>query len=192
MIDTKMTGTAGEHWVCSVLARLGWAPALTRDGLARTDILAVDTLSKERRMIEVQVKTATGDGPHTSWPLGTKSQQHAQSGQEWFVLVALPETEHQAPRSFIVPRDHVAAAAWIRHRHWLTEPGIPKGQRTAPIDRARVGIESWTRYENRWDLLRADTDKAPVLLPPRMRELALEERVGLPPGHPWTERLPNW
>jgi len=38
-MDTKMTGTIGEHFACAMLARHGWAPALTRDGLARTDIL---------------------------------------------------------------------------------------------------------------------------------------------------------
>jgi hypothetical protein len=40
-MDTKMIKTVGEHWVCATLARYGWAPALTRDGLERTDILAV-------------------------------------------------------------------------------------------------------------------------------------------------------
>jgi hypothetical protein len=38
-----MIKTVGEHWVCATLARYGWAPALTRDGLERTDILAVST-----------------------------------------------------------------------------------------------------------------------------------------------------
>jgi hypothetical protein len=28
MPDTKLTKSAGEHWVCSVLARLDWGPAL--------------------------------------------------------------------------------------------------------------------------------------------------------------------
>lgn len=41
MVDRKMTKTVGEHWVCATLARHNWAPALTRDGIARTDILAV-------------------------------------------------------------------------------------------------------------------------------------------------------
>jgi hypothetical protein len=41
--DTKQTKSIGEHHVCSMLARWAWAPALTRDGLARTDILAVFT-----------------------------------------------------------------------------------------------------------------------------------------------------
>lgn len=43
MADTKMTKSVGEHWTCATLARHGWAPALTRDGMERTDILAVAT-----------------------------------------------------------------------------------------------------------------------------------------------------
>jgi hypothetical protein len=59
MIDTKMVKTAGEHWACSMLARHGWAPALTRDGTERTDVLTVskstdvptDTRSAQRRCV---------------------------------------------------------------------------------------------------------------------------------------------
>jgi hypothetical protein len=40
MTDTKLVASAGEHWVCSVLAGLGWSPSLTREGVARTDVLA--------------------------------------------------------------------------------------------------------------------------------------------------------
>ena len=52
--DTKMVKTVGEHWVCATLARHGWAPALTRDGLERTDILAVGTHLPERPTVEIQ------------------------------------------------------------------------------------------------------------------------------------------
>jgi hypothetical protein len=38
--DTKQTKTIGEHHVASELARRGWAPAMTRDGIERTDIVA--------------------------------------------------------------------------------------------------------------------------------------------------------
>jgi hypothetical protein len=48
--DTKQTKTIGEHHVASELARRGWAPALTRDGLERTDILAVLTEGLSRRL----------------------------------------------------------------------------------------------------------------------------------------------
>lgn len=53
MSDTQMTKSVGEHWVCAELARRGWAPALTRDGLERTDILAVGTHLPDRPTIEV-------------------------------------------------------------------------------------------------------------------------------------------
>ncbi len=52
--DRKLTGSAGEHHVCSMLARYGWAASLTRDGLERTDILAVH--ATQRWMIDVLVR----------------------------------------------------------------------------------------------------------------------------------------
>jgi hypothetical protein len=117
-VDTKMVKTAGEHWVCATLARYGWAPALTRDGLERTDILAVGTHLPHRPTIEVQVKTASQRGETTNWPLGAKAQLFAESDLEWFALVLLPELP-RTPRAFIVPRDHLSAATWIVHQEWL-------------------------------------------------------------------------
>lgn len=151
MVDTKLTKSAGEHHVCSVLSRLGWAAALTRDGVERTDILAVST-GEERRVIEVQVKAANGSGPKTSWPLGSKSQMAARSDAEWFVLVALPQDALQPPRSFVVPRNVVAATTWIVHQNWLTDPRAEPGTRNAGVDRARIPLPNWEGYENRWDL----------------------------------------
>ncbi|WP_230671716.1 hypothetical protein [Rathayibacter sp. Leaf248] len=191
MVDTKLTKSAGEHWVCSMLSRLGWAVALTRDGLERTDILAVQTTG-ERRVVEIQVKTANNTGPNTSWPITTKSRSIALTDREWFVFVWLPAERLAAPRAFVVPREVVSAAAWIQHQAWLTDPLVPTGKRNAPIDRARVSMPTWAGYEDRWDLLEAPTDHAPVLLPPVMRAQSLLDRVGLPPGHPWEVDLPDW
>lgn len=187
-----MTKSAGEHWVCSVLARYGWAAALTRDGLERTDILAVQASGSPRLPIEVQVKALNDVGPRSSWPLGTKSQQPALSDYEWYALVLLGKDPLTAPRTFILPRDHVAAAAWIRHMEWLTDPTVPSGQRNVGPDRSRVEIYVIEAYEDRWDLLNRPTSEAPVLLPAHFRQLALTERVGLPPGHPWHDDLPEW
>jgi hypothetical protein len=39
-VDTKLTGSAGEHYVCSMLARYRWAASLNRNGLERSDVLA--------------------------------------------------------------------------------------------------------------------------------------------------------
>lgn len=193
MADTKQTKTIGEHHVASELARRDWAPALTRDGLERTDILAVHAVGTDRRQIEVQVKTSRyKQANRVSWPIGVKSQQPSAHEREYFVLVAVPDAESIAPRSFVVPRDHVAAAAWISHMHWYTEPGIPAGQRNAGVDRSRVALWVFADYEDRWDLLHVDCGEVPVLLPVRYRDYAQEARVGLPPEHPWKACLPDW
>jgi len=188
VVDTKQTKTIGEHWAASELARHGWAPAMTRDGLARTDILASHTQTGQ--MIQVQVKTSMSGGPRTSWMLGTNAQLPSIADNEWFVLVAIPKDTTRPPRGFIAPRDHVAAAAWISHMAWLTEPGVPIGQRNAGVERSRVGDEVFACYEGRWDQLTSPTTEAPILLPPTYHRLALEQRVGLPPDHPWQTDMP--
>lgn len=194
MADTKQTKTIGEHHVAAELARREWAPALTRDGLERTDILAVLTdKDAPRRLIEIQVKAARGTNMNRiSWPLNAKAQQPSLHGREYFVMVAIPEVSSLPLRNFILPRSHVAAAAWIEHMHWLTEPGIPIGQRNAPVDRSRVRLQTFESYEDRWDFLLADEPAVPVLLPRHYRELAQDGRVGLPPEHPWKKSLPSW
>jgi hypothetical protein len=193
MVDRKQTKTIGEHYVASELARRGWAPAFTRDGLERTDILAVLADGDERRMIEVQVKAASGPRVEgLSWPLGTKSQGPSKGPHKYFVMVAIPHERTLPPRGLVVPRIHVAAAAWIEHMDWLTQPGVPPGQRNAPVERARVSFPTFRDYEGRWDLLEHDQSDVPVLLPKRFRDLALDRRVGLPPGHEWRGALPSW
>lgn len=176
--------------MCSVLARLGWGAALTRDGLERTDILAVRA-EHDRRMVEIQVKTATDNGPRTKWVISGNAQQCAHSDREWFAFVIMPQKIPAAPRTFLVPRDHVAAGTWIFHQHWATDPTVRAGQRN-PRNVPRMEIEAWRRYEERWDLLERSTTNAPVLLPARARDLALDPRVGLPPDHPWRDQLPQW
>lgn len=190
--DTKQTKTIGEHHVASELARRGWAPALTRDGLERTDLLAVQAEGASRRLVEVQVKTArAASWDAIRWVLGEKSQQPSEHGQEYFVLVAVPHDLAQHPRCFVVPRSHVAAAAWIQHMDWLTTPGIQPGKRNAPVGKSRPARAIFDGYEDRWDLLMIDEEDAPVLLPAGYRDLALEDRVGLPPGHRWHGSLPD-
>ncbi len=107
-------------------------------------------------------------------------------------MVAVPNDLTRAPRNFIVPRAHAAAAAWIEHMNWLTEPGIAAGKRNAPVDRSRVSLSTFARYEDRWVLLLCDEPDAPVLLPGHFRNLATDQRVGLPRDHAWRAHLPDW
>ncbi len=191
MVDTKQTKSIGEHHVSAMLARFDWAPALTRDGLERTDILAVHAHG-HRPMVEVQVKSIRGSGDKVRWPLGPKSQSPALHDREWFVLVAIPVDPLQPIRNFVVPRNHVSAAAWIEHLNWLTEPGIAAGKRNAGVDQARTELSTFRGYEDRWDLLVEPAHAAPVLLPSAFHGWAQEDRVGLPPDHPWRANLPTW
>jgi len=186
--DNKLIKSAGEHWVCSVLSRLGWAAALTRDGVERTDILAANT---EGRHIAVQVKT-TQEWKNPKFMFGEKGCEPSRSPNEWYVLVALGLGEWDAPRAYVVPRDHASAGVWIRHMEWLTSPTVKPGRRTSSLRQNRIDAWLFERYEQRWDLMGGDTDKIAVLLPPRCRSLADERRVGLPKAHPWRFRAPNW
>ena len=193
MADTKQTKTIGEHHVASELARRGWAPAMTRDGIERTDILAVMTNDEHRRLVEIQVKAARGPKfEHISWPIGPKAQDPISSEHEFFVLVAVPDDLKLALRSFVVPRRHIAAAAWIEHMKWLTDPAAKPGKRNAGVDQARSALRTFALYENRWDLLLEDQRDAPVLLPPEFRAWIGLDGVGLPDGHPWHVVLPSW
>lgn len=192
--EAKLVGAAGEHWVAAVLTSRGWSAALTRDGVSRSDVLAVESTGDAgRRMIEVQVKTSRKT-KSTSWLLGRKTQTPALSDREWFALVELPplgeQGNPQLPRTFIVPRDHLAAATIAIHQAWLDAPGKQQ-DRHASFDLARVRADqAWAGYEDRWDLLSAPSTEAPVLLPPELRSVI--EKSRLPDGHPWRTELPSW
>jgi hypothetical protein len=188
MADNKIIKSAGEHWVCSVLSRFGWAAALTRDGVERTDILAAHP---DGMLVSIQVKT-TSPSKSPRFMTGSKGLLPAISEHEWFVLVALETSELQSPRAFVVPRDHVAAAVWIEHMEWQTNPTVEPGRRNTGIGSARTSAKAFARYEQRWDLLHQPTSSVPVLLPPRFRALSTNPRVLLPRDHPWNSNSPEW
>ena len=187
-VDKKLIKSAGEHWVCSVLSRLGWAAALTRDGIERTDVLAA---RPDGRHVSIQVKT-TQEWRSPKFMFGSRGCEPARSPHEWFVLVALPRRQWDTPRAFVVPRDHASAGAWIRHMEWLSSPSAEPGKRNSSIHQNRIDAWMFERYEHRWDLLQVPAHLIPVLLPPRCRNLATDPRVLLPEGHPWELELPKW
>ena len=73
-------------------------------------------------------------------------------------------------RSFVVPRDHLAAAAWIVHMNWLQDPIVSPGKRNVGVERARIRVEVLVGYEDGWDMLASPTTQAPVLLPAWIRQ----------------------
>lgn len=188
MADKKATGAAGEHWVCSVLSGLGWAAALTRDGVERTDVLASHP---DGKLVSIQVKTASSSSAR--FRAGSRScLPSPPSAEEWFVLVRLAQKPWEAPCAYVVPRNHVAAGVWIEHQEWITNPSIEPGKRNTPLDRFSTSPSVFARYEQRWDLLALRTSEVPIMLPPRFRALVLGDRVSLRPDHPWSEALPPW
>lgn len=200
MPDTKQTKTIGEHWVCTTLARLGWAPALTRDAIERTDILAVATQNADRPRIEIQVKAANVPMPNSQakFQLYGVKDEIAKSDHEWFAFVLIPPYISDyandigaSLQTFIVPRNHVCAAVWVQWRHWLNEPGVRK-PRNSNSRQAWIYCDTWQRYEERWNLLGTPTNRVPVMLDKWHRDMTQDKRIGLPPGHPWTETFPEW
>jgi hypothetical protein len=109
--DTKLTSAAGEHHVCAELARREWAPSLTRDGLARTDILAVHTTT--RAMIEVRVKTVRDA---SSWPLGRKGTMASisRTARASEVRCGHPEVEYVIPGDGVFPSVSAKGVAGMR------------------------------------------------------------------------------
>jgi hypothetical protein len=187
MADRKLAKSIGEHYVCAVLAQLGWAASLTRDGLARTDILAARAEpGLPRVLVELQVKTSTSYHRH-SWML--KEVPLGEGEHEWYVLVAAGDPLSVGTRCFVLPRIHAAAASWIGHHSWLHDPSA-KRRRTTPIGQSRPTADDFLGYEERWDLLATPTSRVPVFLPRRMRGESARPEVGLPPGHPWLAGLP--
>lgn len=189
--DTKAAKSVGEFWVCCKLAMNGWAPALTRDGLERTDILAERHARSPEAggrpsLISVQVKTSRSE----RWPLNPEKIGAQRNDEEWFVLVGWNEAT-QDLSSYVVPRDHVTAGAWLAHMSWLNDPKFTD-RRHCPSSQARIGADVFAGYRDRWDLLLEPTSKAPILLPKHLHGIALRGDCALPPWHPWTQELPDW
>ena len=103
VIDRKLRGSSGEHLVCGVLAQFNWAAALTREGVARTDVLAVN--ADTGKTVTIQVKTTwrekklKTDRP-VGWRLGMKDILPAAAPTEWYVMVKLEKGTHR-PRPAI-------------------------------------------------------------------------------------------
>lgn len=95
--DTKAVKSVEEFWTCCKLAMNGWAPALTRDGLERTDILAERSHAPfDVTQISVQVKTSRNE----RWALNPAKIGSQRSLYEWFVLVGWNENEQTLSRLY--------------------------------------------------------------------------------------------
>lgn len=161
----------GEHYVCYLLARHGWAASLTREGLQRCDLLAVH--AEDRRVIEIEVKSASPT-VRPIWHPGASGLIPAATDHEWFIFVQLHGDLNQVPTCYVVPRNDASAGAWIWHESWRTDPNAAPGTRNTPVKHARIPATPWQRYAGAWDQLRYPSTDQPVRLPPWMRAQALD------------------
>jgi hypothetical protein len=128
--DRKLRGSAGEHLVCGVLAQFNWAAALTREGVARTDVLAAN--AETGRTVSLQVKTTwVKTGRLANWLTdpsatpGTRNAPQAQARVDETVFVGyenrwdlLNKPTDDAP---------VLLPSWCRTRALEKRVGLPPG-----------------------------------------------------------------
>lgn len=177
----QLTGAAGEYFVAAELSRLGWAASITPKGVPETDVLAWHLDSK--RLVAVQVKTATAP---SRFRLHERNETPIPS--HWFVLVRLGD-EMSRPEFFVLPSLVVSAYVWVSHRVWSAQPrrdGKPRSLSPHTM-RAIKPDDVEPYYRDRWDLLLAPAEKAPLLLPVWIHEGAGQH--GLPEGHPGLGRV---
>jgi hypothetical protein len=154
---TAITGAAGAYFVVAELSQLGWAASPTWGNAPRTDVLAQK--ADGSRVAAIQVKTRRSG----SFQIGEKAEKPSTAANEWFVLVALNGAGVR-PDFYVLPRDHITALVYYGYRAWLDRPGR-NGRKHNETSMRAIKIDEITDYQERWDLLDANTSKAPWMLP---------------------------
>lgn len=172
---TGLTGAAGEYYVAAELSLRGWLATPTIKNAPGTDVLA--QYREKGILVAIQTKTASLGN---QFMVNASMERPSSANNEWVVLVKLHELGSR-PSFFIVPHDHVAAAAYAQHKRWLGTPGRG-GRQHRDNPRRMLIAKQFLDYEDRWDLLLRHTSEVPNLLGADYSEcIAL---WGVPPGHP--------
>jgi len=172
---TGLTGTAGEYLVAAELSLLGWLATVTIKNAPRFDILA--QIPERGFAIAIQTKTAS-QGNH--FQLGKACEQPPKGTNEWYVFVQI-QGEKQRARFYVIPTLVVSGGVYAQHRQWLAETG--RGGKPHKDNPMRTILPARVAgYEDRWDLLQAPADTAPLLIDPVYTEFV--DKWGLPQGHP--------
>lgn len=145
---SRLTGTAGEHYVAYKLSSLGAIVAIPREGTPTIDILASNLDCT--KMIGIQVKTTDwatrerGRGAnrkphHLEFPLGKKSlKKFGKNLYYAFVDLNGLDWHEKQPDVYIVPSKFV-------HDHcvdWIDD---------VTMVRFHIEIEKMNRFKNNWD-----------------------------------------
>ncbi len=172
---TGLTGAAGEYYVAAELSLRGWLATPTIKNAPGTDVLA--QYREAGILVAIQTKTASFGN---QFMMNAGIERPSMADNEWVVLVKLHEIKSR-PSFFVVPLNHVAAAAYAQHRRWLGTPG-QGGQEHRDNPRRTLIAKRFLDYEDRWDLLLQPTSAVPNLLGADYAECIAA--WGVPPGHP--------
>lgn len=171
---TGLTGAAGEYYVAAELSLRGWLATPTIKNAPGTDVLA--QYREKGILVAIQTKTASMGN---QFMVHESIERSSAADNEWVVLVKLHELGTR-PSFFILPHDHVAAAAYAQHRRWLGTPGR-EGKQHNDTARRMLIAKQFVGYEDRWDLLLRPTTEVPNLLGDDHAECI--SLWGVPPGH---------
>jgi hypothetical protein len=171
---TGLTGAAGEYYVAAELSLRGWLATPTIKNAPGTDVLA--QYREMGILVAIQTKTASLGN---KFMVNVGIERPSSADNEWVVLVKLHELGSR-PSFFVVPHDHVAAAAYAQHRRWLATPGVG-GREHRDNPRRMLIAKQFLDYEDRWDLLLRPTSEVPNLLGADYAECIAQ--MGVPPGH---------
>jgi hypothetical protein len=171
---TGLTGASGEYYVAAELSLRGWLATPTIKNAPGTDVLA--QYREKGILVAIQTKTASMGN---QFMLNASIERPSSADNEWVVLVKLHELGSR-PSFFVLPHDHVAAAAYAQHQRWLGTPGRA-GQPHNDNPRRMLIAKQFLGYEDRWDLLLQRTTEVPNLLADDYADCITQ--WGVPPGH---------
>ncbi len=121
--DSKLIGSAGEHFVMSALLRQGYIAALAPEGAPNIDILVSDI--DGNRVCAVQVKSRSGKGSDGGWHMRPKHEELSSEGLYYcFVNFSMAgSTLEVAPEVYVIPSKVIAKTLKTTHQIWLRSPG---------------------------------------------------------------------
>ena len=150
-LNSRLTGTAGEHYVAYKLSTLGYVAAIPREGTPTVDILACNLDASQ--ILSIQVKTTSkatrtrGRGEdkvpfQLQLPLGRKAAG-INSKSLVFAFVDLNDLDRDdlEPDVYIVPSRFIYN--WCKE--WRDE---------AKMVRFHIEIEKMQKFKNNWDIIR--------------------------------------
>ena len=151
-IPSRLTGTAGEHYVAFKLSCLGFIAAMTRDGSPTVDILVSNLYGN--KTLAIQVKTTDwatrtrGRGKskkpyELQFPLGYNSANR-KDDDFFFTFVDLNglDWDEKEPDVYIVPSNFVYEYC----KSWIDK---------VKMVRLHIEIDKMEQFKNNWELLKS-------------------------------------